>query len=225
MLGVLARTQSRQWTAIEEALLVRELVQCLGLSQHAIARRSGRDVSWVSRRLQLLAGLPDAVLVAVIEGRLSSWAASRVVAPLARANSEHAERLMKALSDAPLNTRALRTWFDHYLKASRLTRERLVEHPHLFMAALEESIEQSTSEGLRDGPEGRCETDLRRINVLIRSVRKRLPSLCPLSADLTAAFCLVQTNFEALGQDIKRYAEHDPHGDPRQRACSQDARS
>ena len=62
MLGVLARTQSRQWAAIEEALLVRELVEGLGLSQHAIARRSGRDVSWVSRRLQLLAGLPDAVL-------------------------------------------------------------------------------------------------------------------------------------------------------------------
>ena len=219
MLGVLARTQSRQWTAIEE------LVQCLGRSQHAIARRSGRDVSWVSRRLQLLVGLPDAVLVAVIEGRLSSWAANRVVAPLARANSEHAERLVKALSDTPLDTRALRQWFDHYQKAGRLARERLVEHPHLFMAALEESIEQSTSEDLRDGPEGRCETDLRRINVLIRSVRKRLPSLCPLSADLTAAFSVVQTNFEALGQDIKRYAEHDPHGDPRQRACSQGARS
>ena len=225
MLSVLARTQSRQWAAIEEALLVRELVQCLGLSQHAVARCCGRVVSWVRRRLKLLSGLPDKIVVAVIEGRLSSWAASRVVAPLARANSEHAERLMKALSDAPLNTRALRTWFERYQKASRLARERLVEHPHLFMAALEESIEQSTSERLRDGPEGRCEADLRRINVLIRSVRKRLPSLCPLSADLTAAFCLVQANFEALGQDIKRYAEHDPHGDPRQRACSQDARS
>ena len=225
MLGVLARTQSRQWTAIEEALLVRELVEGLGLSQHAIARRSGRDVSWVSRRLQLLAGLPDAVLVAVIEGRLSSWAASRVVAPLARANSEHAERLVKALSDAPLDTRALRQWFDHYQKAGRLARERLVEHPHLFLAALEESNEQGMSERLRDGPEGRCEMELRRINILIRSVRKRLPSLCPLSADLTATFSLVQTNFEALGQDIKRYAEHDPHGDSRQRACSQGAGS
>jgi ParB family transcriptional regulator, chromosome partitioning protein len=225
MLGVLARGQGRPWTAIEEALLVRELVAGLGLSQHAVARRSARDVSWVSRRLQLLVGLPDAVLVAVIEGRLSSWAASRVVAPLARANSAHAERLVKALSDEPLNTRALRTWFDHYQKAGHLARERLVEHPHLFLAALEESNEQGTSEGLRDGPEGRCEIDLRRINVLIRSVRKRLPNLCPLSADLTAAFSLVQTHFEALGQDIRRYAEHDPHGDPRQRACSQGARS
>src|SRR5499427_8344710 len=40
MLSVLARTQSRQWAAIEEALLVRELVEGLGLSQHAVARRS-----------------------------------------------------------------------------------------------------------------------------------------------------------------------------------------
>src|SRR4029077_20283412 len=107
VLGVLARSQSRPWAAIEEALLVRELVQGLGLSQHEVARRSGHDVSWVSRRLQLLAG-PDAILVAGIKGRLSSWAASRVVAPLARANSEHAERLVKALSNAPLATRELR---------------------------------------------------------------------------------------------------------------------
>jgi len=225
VLGVLARGQSRAWAAIEEALLVRELVQSLGLSQRDVGRRSGRDVSWVSRRLQLLAGLPDTVLVAVIEGRLSSWAASRVVAPLARANSEHAERLVKALSDAPLATRELHQWFDHYQKAGRLARERLVNHPHLFLAALEESNEQSMSERLRDGPEGRCEIALRRINVLIRSVRKRLPNLRPLSAELMAAVSLVQTHFEALGQDIKRYGEHDPHGDPQQRACSQGARS
>jgi ParB-like chromosome segregation protein Spo0J len=225
VLGMLARSQSRPWAAIEEALLVRELVQGLGLSQHAVARRSGRDVSWVNRRLQLLAGLPDAVLVAVIEGRLSSWAASRVVAPLARANSEHAERLVKALSDAPLATRELRQWFDHYQKVGRRARERLVDHPHLFLAALEESIEQGMSERLRAGPEGCCEMQLRRIDVLIRSVRKRLPGLCPLSADLMAAVSLVQRQFAALGQEIKRYAEHDPHADPQQRAPSQGPRS
>jgi hypothetical protein len=57
------------------------------------------------------AGLvPKAILVAVMEGRLSSRATSRVVAPLARANSRHAERLVKALSAAPLATRDLRQW-------------------------------------------------------------------------------------------------------------------
>jgi ParB family chromosome partitioning protein len=225
VLGVLARTQSRPLASIEEALLVRELVQSLGLSQHDVARRCGRDVSWVSRRLQLLSGLPDAALVAVIEGRLSSWAASRVVAPLARANSEHADRLVKALCAAPLSSRELRNWFEHYQKASRVARERLVSHPHLFLAALEESIEQCVSARLRDGPEGSCEIELRRINVLIRSVRKRLPNLCPLSEDLMADISLVRTNFEALCQDIKRYADQDPPGDPQQRARSQGARS
>jgi ParB family transcriptional regulator, chromosome partitioning protein len=225
VLGALARSQNRPLAAIEEALLVRELIEGLGLSQHEVARRSGRDVSWVSRRLQLLAGLPDAVLVAVIEGRLSSWAAIRVMAPLARANSEHAERLVKALSEAPLATRDLRQWFEHYQKAGRRARERLVNHPHLFRAALDESIDERMSERLRDGPEGRCETALRRINVLIRSVRKQLPNLRPLSEDLMATVSLVQTHFEALGEDIKRYADHDAHGDPQQRACSQGARS
>ncbi|HKD30124.1 MAG TPA: hypothetical protein VKC66_29940 [Xanthobacteraceae bacterium] len=67
VLGVLARSQSRPLVAIAEALLVRELVQGLGLSQHEVARRSGHDVSRVSRRLQLLAGLPDAILLAVCQ--------------------------------------------------------------------------------------------------------------------------------------------------------------
>ena len=145
-----------------------------------------------------------------------SWAARQ---------QRHAERLVKTLSEAPLATRELRLWFDHYQKAGRLARERLVNHPHLFLAALKESSEQGLSERLRDGPEGSCETALRRILVLIRSVRKRLPSLCPLSAELMAAVSRVQTHFEALGQDIKRYAEYDPHGDPQQRACAQGTRS
>jgi transcriptional regulator with XRE-family HTH domain len=110
-------------------------LQGLGLSQHEIAGRCGRDVSWVSRRLQLLSALPDAALVGVREGRLSSWAASRVVAPLARANAEHADRLLQALSGAPLSTRELRCWFEHYQGASRATRERLVSHPQLFVQA------------------------------------------------------------------------------------------
>ena len=93
----MARADGRPFAAIEEALLIRELVQGLGLSQHELARRCGRDVSWVSRRLALLAALPDAALAAIRQGRLSSWAACRVVAPLARANTNHADRLMAAL--------------------------------------------------------------------------------------------------------------------------------
>jgi ParB/RepB/Spo0J family partition protein len=72
LLGLLARTQDRPLASIEEALLIRELMQGLGLSQHDLARRCGRDVSWISRRLQLLSGLPDAALTAVRDGTLST---------------------------------------------------------------------------------------------------------------------------------------------------------
>ena len=65
LLGVLARAHNRPFASIEQALLLRALMADQGLSQHDVARRCGRDVSWVSRRLQLLLGLPDAALAAV----------------------------------------------------------------------------------------------------------------------------------------------------------------
>jgi hypothetical protein len=97
VMGVLVRTQGRSFAAIEEALLLRELTQGLGItrcaqalvSQREAAMRCGRDVSWVNRRLQLLSALSEATVVAVREGRLSTWSAARVIAPLARANSAH----------------------------------------------------------------------------------------------------------------------------------------
>ena len=46
LLTVLARAHGRPFAALEEALLLRELVHHQWLSQHEAARRSGRDVSW-----------------------------------------------------------------------------------------------------------------------------------------------------------------------------------
>ena len=224
VLGVLARTQSRSFTAIEEALLLRELTQGLGLSQLQVARRCGRDDSWVNRRLQLLSGLPESGLSAVRAGRLSTWAAARVIAPLARASGAHAEQLLAALEKAPLSTRQLSQWFDHYQKASRAVRERMVKHPNLFVQAFNEHAAQDRTDRLRVGPEGESEVDLWRINELICRVRKRLPALCPISAELVTALSRAQANFDGLQDDIKRYSEHDPDRDPQQRAHSQAAR-
>jgi hypothetical protein len=94
--------------------------------------------------------LPDAALAAVCEGRLSSWVANRVVAPLARANREHADQLVKALSIAPLSTRELRSWFEHYQKAGHIARERLASHPHLFVAVRERAFARRPGGQLRD---------------------------------------------------------------------------
>ena len=98
LIGVLMRRQDRAFAIIEQALLLRELLIGQGVSQHELARRCGHDVSWVNRRLRLLQGLPDSVLAAGCAGQLSSWPASRILVPWARANTEHAERLLQALA-------------------------------------------------------------------------------------------------------------------------------
>lgn len=176
LLAVLGGAQGRPYAPIEQALLLREL-SSLGVSQHEIARRCGRDVSWVSRRLQLLGELPDSVLGAVREGSLSCWAASRVIGPLARANGEHAEALLVAVRERALSTRELRAWFEHYQRATRQTRERMVRHPKLFLQAQLAHEELPALERLRAGPEGQCLEALERLRWLLRVVRKRLGDL------------------------------------------------
>jgi ParB/RepB/Spo0J family partition protein len=221
VLGVLARTQCRSFAAIEEALLLRELTQDLGVSQREVARRCGRDGSWVNRRLKLLSSLTEAAIAAIQEGRLSSWAAAQVIAPLSRGNSAHADRLLRAQSEARLTTRELRQWFEHYQKAKRSVRERMVDHPRLFLQALKERAEEMGSERLRVGPEGECEADLWRINELMCRVRKRLGMLAPLSQELVQALASAQVNFEGLQEDIQRYSAHDPDRDPQRREASE----
>ena len=215
--GVLARAEGRPFAAIEEALLIRELVQGLGLSQHELARRCGRDVSWVSRRLALLSALPEMALTAVRQGWLSSWGAGRVVAPLARANTNHADRLLAALRRAPRSTRELRCWFEYYQRASRVVRERMVDQPGLFLEALRENGATRDARRLRDGPEGECLADLRIIEAVIARLRRRLRSLRPLPVLLRRAVPRLRAAMDALTQQIER-CHDDPERDPPERA-------
>jgi ParB family chromosome partitioning protein len=216
LITVLSRAHGHAFVALEEALLLRELIQGQGLSQHEVARRCGRDVSWVNRRLQLLRALPDAALAAVRDGVLSIWAATRVLVPLARANADHAEGLLAALRDKPLSTRELRCWFEQYQRVNRTQRERLVGHPHLFCDVVQQTAEQHALERLRAGPEGECLIDLRSIEALIARLRKRLPALCAeaLPEALVSALARLQRTLEALHNELKRYCDHDPQRDP-----------
>ncbi|HEU0202899.1 MAG TPA: hypothetical protein VFR86_21020 [Burkholderiaceae bacterium] len=171
LLTVLARAAARPFAAIEEALLLHELVQHLGLSEHEVARRSGRGVSWVRWRLQLVCALPERLLAAVRAGTVSSWAATRALAPLARANSAH----------APLSTRELRLWFEHQ-KTARLTREHLVDHPRLWVQARAARDAELAGARLRTGPEGEFARDCRHLMVSVERLRAQLRSLGALAA-------------------------------------------
>ena len=185
--GVLARTRSRAFAPIEEALLLRELIAGGLLSQHEIARRCGRDVSWVSRRLQLVTVLSDAVLTAVRQGKVSTWAAVRIPGPLARANSAHAEQLLESLRTTPLTTRQLATWFAHYQSASRTVRERMVEAPQLLLAALTAKADEKSAERLHEGPEGEVLADIRILNAVSARLTRRLFTLALSPTELPPA--------------------------------------
>ena len=109
---VLARVNPRPFAALEEALLLRELVHGQVLSEREVAR--------------------------------STWAATRVFAPLARVNTEHATQLLDALASSPLSSRELHSWFQHYLNTPRAVRERTVAHPRLFIQTLQARDERRT---------------------------------------------------------------------------------
>jgi len=223
LLNVLMQSQSRPFLALEEALLLRELTHRLQLSQREVARRTGRDVSWVQRRLQLVISMSDPLLDAVRGGRVSSWAASRILAPLARANSDHAGQLLAALQATPLSTRELQRWFEHYQSAQRSLRERLVAHPRLFIEAVAVTEQQNAAANLAAGPEGQALTELRRLEGWLRQLRRRLSGLTPpLPAPLPATCARVGAAWRGVADELRRLADDDPARDPQ---CGADAAS
>ncbi len=84
LIQVLARHQGRSFEPIEQAWMLSAAV-AEGASQHDLAHALGKDPSWVNRRLALLTQLGEPLQEAVRGGVLSSWAASRILVPLARA--------------------------------------------------------------------------------------------------------------------------------------------
>jgi hypothetical protein len=133
---------------------------------------------------------------------------------LARANTEHADRLLTALADAPLSTRELHGWFEQYQRAFRSAREHMVSRPRLFLDALRANGEQRADERLRDGPEGECAADLRSIEAILARLRKRVAALRPLPPMLIGAVPRLRTAVDALINEIQKEGAHDPDRDP-----------
>jgi ParB family chromosome partitioning protein len=175
LLQVLMREQERRWEALEEASLIRELQDRHQLSQESIASLLGKDKSWVCRRLSLLSVLPEQALESVRNGHLSPWAAGRVLAPLARANPEHATALARILSQEHLSTRELWEFFRHYQKANRKQRQNMVLNPVLFLKALRAKEEDNQSHYLKEGPEGQWLKDMKLAAHILMRLAKALP--------------------------------------------------
>lgn len=166
----------RRWDVVEQAALIRELIDYHKISQAQVARRLGKNPSWVARRINLLDALPPSLLNDVRSGRLSSWAASRVLAPLARANADHAAALGRWVSREHVSTRELCDFFDRYQSACAITRERMVADPSLFMKALRTQREEKEAGRLRAGPEGRWLLDLLGVVATLRRLKRSPPA-------------------------------------------------
>jgi len=218
LLQILMREQERRWEALEEASLIRELHDRHKLSQETIARLLGKDKSWVCRRLSLLSALPEQALDSVRKGHLSPWAAGRVLAPLARANPDHAQTLLEALQREPLSSRELHAWYQHYRKAHRLKRERMLSEPRLFCQALQAQAQQQQDKVLRAGPEGAWLGELRELTQRLRRLHQQLPRVFAGAAQtqpLPRAWVEMKTVFQDLDQTLARYTHHDGPGDSR----------
>ena len=179
---VLARHQGRAFEPIEQAWMLSAAL-AEGLSQRALAAALGKDASWVSRRLALLAQLSEPVQEALRQGVLSTWAASRVFVPLARANAADAQALLGALRSEPLSTRELATWYAHYGQANRTARARMVAQPRLFIQAL-----QSAETPASDDPETQWLAELERLRRQLQRLARTPARPCSIRAPQPATW-------------------------------------
>ena len=162
---------------LEEALVLHELHKHCGLSQQELAAQIGRKQSWVSGRLSLVENLPDSIIDVLSKGTLSLWVCVRILAPIARAIPEHAQRLLTYLLKNSHSTREMHSFYDHYQKSTHQTRAKMVEHPDLFFKAqkLMETNAQITA--LKKGLEGEWEVQCQALIALLSKLILLAPSI------------------------------------------------
>ena len=158
-------------SALEEGWLLRELEHGHGMSRGELASKLLRSSSWVSRRLGLVEVLPASVQEAVRAGKIGPHAAMKSLLPLARANKEACETLVKNLGAAGAAVRQMDELWRGWRKGSEEDRERIVSHPALYLAALSEV-------GKSDAPEPvpaaeAVRKDLAAVGAICRRVKRK----------------------------------------------------
>ncbi|MCP3882220.1 MAG: DUF2336 domain-containing protein [Sulfitobacter sp.] len=97
---------------------------------------------------------------------------------MARANTDHAQTLIASLQREPLSTRELHTWYQHYQKANRSKRGRMLAQPRLFCQALQAHAREQADKALRAGPEGAWLAELKRIIERLHWLGRQTPLVC-----------------------------------------------
>ena len=212
ILTLLAKSNDRQMEAVEQAVLIQELHNRFSYSFTEIARRLGKDKGWVKRRLDLVESLPEEVLLAVMNGTVSSWAASRVLVPLSRANEQDCLDLTKKIIADPFSTRELVCLYDHYKKSNRTVRDRIISNPRLFTKTVKEQEQQKLGQQINDGPEGKWFKDIS----IVCHILKRLQATSDIMLDSHCRRrCQIWlNNAEKTIIELKKQAKRKSHDNP-----------
>lgn len=176
LLTVYQQDTSRPWDTLEEAQLIQTLLTLHTCSKTEIAKYLGKSKTWVTHRLQLIQELPDFVHAAIQQGILSTWTASRILVPFARANTEHSQRFIRYLSINPHSSRDIQAYYLQYLQANRRIRQQMIENPCLFFNAYAFKKKDNSSLALL-APESIWENSIAQIMTSLKGLESILPTV------------------------------------------------
>lgn len=197
----LLQSRSCNYHSIEEANLLRELKEQHQMSQAELARQLGRDISWVNRRLALVEQLPEFVSKALLQETITTWSANRIMAPLARANTQHAKIIIDYAAANPLSTRELQGFYFHYAKSNPQIRNNICDKPELFFMAQRSEAKKKDVKEIDPDPE-------KNILKKIQSVKWQLNSLVENVPGQLHAKSLVKTALLSSVDEIILHASH-----------------
>lgn len=187
-------------SALEDGWLLDELTQHHGLTQDVLAKRLSRSRSWVCRRLALVVVLPEAAQRAVRDGSIPAHAAMKYLVPLARANRASCERIVVNLGREPVTEREAQRLYTAWRTADAALRERIEQHPRLFLQADEATRDDDKSDtellvsdlntissvcfrARRRLTEGVVERRRRRLRMAFREAQRAFATLAELMSD------------------------------------------
>lgn len=198
----------RRKSVLEEGWLLRELVESHGRRQGALVVELKRPRSWVSQRLGLVRDLPEASQEAVRLGRVPAQAAMKVLLPMARQDRRAVETLTQRLSE-PVSVRELERLYAAWRRADPEVRQRIVEHPGLYLKA-----DAAVSPPLDE--ESRLAVDLEGVAGLCRKARRQVrEGVFARANSLLLRQCWQEAElaFAALTQEVRRAGSGDTRDD------------
>jgi ParB family chromosome partitioning protein len=143
IIGHFLRNQQGE-TPLEEGWLLCEMIRRFGLTLQELSARVGRSVSWVSRRIGLVAELPEPISERVRRGEIVAHAAMKSLLPLARANRRDCVQIAEAIAGKGISSRQLAQLYSIWRDGSAEVRNRITRDPMLFLRTQSQSDEPAS---------------------------------------------------------------------------------